>query len=334
MVGEMPMRIAAVMSMGAGALFAAAAFAADAPRTLWGDPDLRGTYASDNSIGVPFERPAQFGERAQLTDEEYAARVNANDQQIAKDKNPSPESEFSAEDPAAINASRHWLERPETPSHATSMVVDPPNGRLPALTPAGQQQQAERRAARTRGLPASYKDFTNYDRCLTRGATGSILPVIYGNGTQIVQAPGYVVIRNEMIHEARVIPLDHSQRPGPNVRLWLGVSRGHFEGDTLVIETTNFTDRTGLGGNGNGPGHSDQLTLTERLKRIDAKSLRYEFTVDDAATYAQPWSVAFNLDQKQGYEIYEYACHEGNYGLANMLSAARAEERAKPKAKR
>src|SRR5262247_2505421 len=135
----------------------AAASAQQSQRTPWGDPDLRGTYTSDNSIGVPFERPAQFGERAELTDEEYAAKVSANDEQIAKDQNPEPESEFSAEDPSAINASRHWLERPETPSRATSLVVDPPNGRLPELTPAGQQRVAERRGRRPRGqLPASY----------------------------------------------------------------------------------------------------------------------------------------------------------------------------------
>src|SRR5262245_2353106 len=185
----------------------AQASAQESPRTPWGDPDLRGTYTSDNSIGVPFERPTQYGDRAELTDEEYAAKVSANEEQLAKDENPQPESEFSAEDPSAINASRHWLERPETPSRATSLVVDPPNGRLPELTAAGQQRLAERRARRGRGLPASYTDFTNYDRCLTRGLVGSIVPVIYGNGTQIVQAPGVVVIRNEMIHEARVIPL-------------------------------------------------------------------------------------------------------------------------------
>src|SRR5690349_23156196 len=153
----------------AGATAAAvcvAASAQQAPRTPWGDPDLRGTYTSDNSIGVPFERPAQFGERAQLTDEEYAAKVNANDEQIAKDKNPLPESEFSAEDPSAINASRHWLERPEKPSHATSIVVDPPDGRLPALTPEGQQRTAQRRPRRG-ALPASYRDFSNYDRCIS-----------------------------------------------------------------------------------------------------------------------------------------------------------------------
>jgi hypothetical protein len=317
--------------MTAGLAAAASAAAGEAPRTAWGDPDLRGTYTSDNSIGVPFERPAQFGERALLTDEEYEAKVNANEEQIAKDQNLKPESEFSAEDPSAINASRHWLERPETPSRATSLVVDPPNGRLPELTPAGQQRLAERRGRRGRGLPASYTDFTNYDRCLTRGVVGSIVPVIYGNGTQIVQAPGVVVIRNEMIHEARVIPLDGSAHAGGGVRMWMGDSRGRFEGDTLVIETTNFTDRTGLGGNGNGAVHSENLTLVEKLTRVDADTLRYEFTVNDSETYTRPWTVAFDLDSRPGYEIYEYACHEGNLGLANMLSAARAEERAAAK---
>jgi hypothetical protein len=300
---------------------------ADTTRTPWGDPDLRGTYTSDNSIGVPFERPPQFGTRAVLTDEEYERKVNANEEQIAKDQNPLPESEFSAEDPSAINASRHWLERPEVPSYATSMIVDPPDGRIPALTPEGQERQAARRAQRNRGLPGSYTDFTNYDRCLTRGLTGSILPVIYGNGTQVEQAPGFVVIRNEMIHEARVIPLG-GEHPGPGVKMWMGDSRGRFEGDTLVIETTNFTDRTGIGGNGNGAVHSDELMLVERLRRVDDDTVRYEFTVHDSRTYTRPWSVAFDLDGKVGYEIYEYACHEGNYGLANMLSAARAEERA------
>jgi hypothetical protein len=305
----------------------ATAAGAQTPRTSWGDPDLRGTYTSDNSIGVPFERPAQFGTRAELTDEEYAQRVNANSEQIAKDRNPLPESEFSAEDPSAINASRHWLERPDTPSRATSLLVDPPDGRLPALTPDGQERTAARRAQRGRGLPASYKNFTNYDRCLTRGVAGSILPVIYGNGTEIVQAPGYVVIRNEMIHEARVIPLGGSH-PKSGVRMWMGDSRGRWEGDTLVIETTNFTDRTGLGGNGNGAVHSEDLKLVERLRRADGDTLRYELTVDDPRTFTRPWTVRFDLDAKPGYEIYEYACHEGNYGLANMLSAARAEERA------
>ena len=312
----------------AGLAATGVAGAQDAGRTAWGDPDLQGTYTSDNSIGVPFERPTQYGERAELTDEEYVAKVSANEEQVAKDQNPLPESEFSAEDPAAINASRHWLERPDTPSRATSLVVAPPNGRLPELTPAGQERVAARRARRGRGLPASYTDFSNYDRCLTRGLVGSIVPVIYGNGTQILQAPGVVVIRNEMIHEARVIPHDGSAHAGAGVRMWMGDSRGRFENDTLVIETTNFTDKTGLGANGNGAVHSENMRLVERLRRVDADTLRYEFTVHDPDTYTQPWTVAFDLDSRPGYEIYEYACHEGNLGLANMLSAARAEERA------
>src|SRR5688572_8464525 len=323
------------LTAGAAAAVVWATASAEGPaRTPWGDPDLRGTYTSDNSIGVPFERPAQYGDRAELTDEEYAAKVNANEEELAKDQNPEHESEFSAEDPSAINASRHWLERPDVPSRATSLVVDPPNGRLPELTAAGQERLAARRARRGRGLPASYTDFTNYDRCLTRGVVGSIVPVIYGNGTQIVQAPGVVVIRNEMIHEARVIPLDGSAHAGAGVKMWMGDSRGHFQGDTLVIETTNFTDRTGLGGNGNGAVHSESLRLVERLRRVDADTLRYEFTVHDEETYTQPWTVAFDLDSRPGYEIYEYACHEGNLGLANMLSAARAEERAVAEAAR
>ncbi len=137
-----------------------------------------------------------------------------------------------------------------------------------------------------------------------------------------------------MIHEARVIPVDGSAHAGPGVRMWMGDSRGRFEGDALVIETTNFTDRTGLGGNGNGALHSEGLRLVERLHRVDGDTVRYEFTVHDPETYTQPWTAGFDLDSKPGYEIYEYACHEGNLGLANMLSAARAEERAAAEAAR
>ena len=303
------------------------AAAADIPRTAWGDPDLRGTYTSDNSIGVPFQRPPQYGEREFLNDDEYAKRVDANEVQVEKDLNALPESQFSPDDPAAINASRHWLERPDQPSRATSLVIDPSDGRLPALTAEGEAHQAQRRPRRDRGLPGSYTDFSNYDRCISRGVTGSIIPVIYGNGTEIDQAPGFVVIRNEMIHEARVVPLGGQPHADAGVRMWMGDSRGHWEGDTLVVETTNFTDRTGIGGNGNGAVHSEDLKLIERFKRVDSKTVQYEFTVNDPRTYVRPWTVRFDLYAKPGYKIYEYACHEGNYGLRNMLSIARAEER-------
>jgi hypothetical protein len=296
------------------------------PRTPWGDPDLQGTYTSDNSIGVPLARPPQFGTRAELTDAEFADREKANAEQIARDQNDLPESK-QVKDDAPNNAPRHWLERPASPSRATSLIVDPPDGRVPAMTQQGQQRTAERQAAqKNAALRASYADFTIYDRCISRGVTGSILPVIYGNGTSIHQAPGFVVIRNEMIHEARVIPLNAGPRIGKSIHMYMGDSRGHWEGDTLVVESTNFTDRTGIGGNGNGSIHSEELRLVERFRRVNDKTVRYEFTVDDPKTYTKPWTVRFDLSVKPGYEIYEYACHEGNYGLRNMLSAARADE--------
>ena len=298
------------------------------PRTAWGDPDLTGTYTTDNSIGVPFERPPQYAGRAVLSEEEFAARERANAEQVAKDLGDRPESPF-AQDTAANNSPRHWLDRPETPSRVTSIVVEPADGRIPPMTPEGQRRLAERRAARfAHGESDSYEYHSNYDRCITRGVVGSILPVIYGNGTNIMQGPGYVVIRNEMIHEARMVPLDGRPHAGRNIHMYMGDPRGHWEGTTLVVDSTNFTDRTGLGGNGGGSSHTENLHLVERFTPSGAGTIHYEFTVDDPATYTRPWKAALDLTTKSGYRmIYEYACHEGNYGLANMLSAARADER-------
>jgi hypothetical protein len=294
------------------------------PKTPWGDPDLRGTYTSDNSIGVPFERPQQYGTRATLTDEEFAAREKANAEQVAKDNSERPESKFE-EDEAANNAPRHWLERGTKLSHATSLVIDPPNGRLPPLTAEGQRRQAQNRLRVFRQDEAA--EFHSYrDRCITRGVVGSILPAIYGNGTSIQQGPGYVVIRNEMIHEARVILIDSkAPRLGRNIHLYMGDSRGHWEGNTLVVDTTNFTDKIGVGG---GTAPSTGLHLIERFTRTAPDTMHYEFTVDDPATFRARWTAALDLQTKPGYQIYEYACHEGNYGLRNMLSASRADDRA------
>jgi len=331
-------RAAALIAFGAAVATVAGLLAAPAgqqarspwktPRTAWGDPDLQGTYTSDNSIGVPFERPPQYAGRDQLTDAEYAEREKANAQQVAKDLSDRPEAPF-AEDAAANNAPRHWLDRPARPSKATSLVVEPADGRLPPMTPEGQRRLASRRATLFSGRSDSPEDHSNYDRCITRGVTGSILPVIYGNGTDILQGPGVVVIRNEMIHEARVIPLDGRPHVGKGIRMYMGDPRGHWEGDSLVVVSTNFTDKTGLGGNGGGAIHSVGLNLTERFTRTAPDTIRYEFTVDDPATYMRLWKGALDLTRKPGYSmIYEYACHEGNYGMANMLSAARADERA------
>ena len=257
-------------------------------------------------------RPVQFGSRRYLTDEEFAQR--AKERGTARDVDNARTGTFRNEE-----GSRNF--------GYTSLVIDPPDGRVPALTP---EAQARRAVPGTNGFGPfdSVEDFSNYDRCISRGVAGSLLPAIYGNGTKIEQAPGYVVIQNEMIHEARVIPLAPRPHVGAGVREWMGDSRGHFEGDTLVIETTNLNQRTGVGGFGNGALQSAQAKLVERLTRVDAKTIRYELTVDDPVIYTKPWTLRLNLDTKTGYEIYEYACHEGNYGLANMLSAARATERA------
>jgi len=296
----------------------------NAPKTSWGEPDLRGTYTSDNYIGVPFERPAQYGERQMLTDAEFEAKEKANLIQVAKDLAERPESKFE-EDEAANNAPRHWLERGTKLSHATSLVIDPPNGRLPALTPAGQQ-----RAIAGRGRFARQNDAAEfhsyYDRCITRGVISSILPAIYGNGTRILQGPGYVIVQNEMIHEDRVIPTGSTApRLGKGLHLYMGDPRGHWEGNTLVVDSTNFTDKVGVGGGGQ---PSTNLHLIEKFTRTAADTIRYEFTVDDPETYTAKWTAALDLTAKPGYEIYEYACHEGNYGLRNMLSASRADDRA------
>jgi hypothetical protein len=295
-------------------------------KTPWGDPDLRGTWTSDNALGVLFERPAQFGDRALMTDEEFAAREKANATQVAKDLGERPESRFE-EDDAPNNSPRHWLERGFKPSRQTSLVIDPPNGRIPPMTPEGQRRVAERQAARSvRGPADGPEDRSNYDRCISRGITSSILPAIYGNGTRILQGPGFVVIQNEMIHESRLVPLDGRPHVGKTIRTYMGDPRGHFEGSTLVVETTNFSSKTAVGGFGTIP--SPSMTLTERFTRTAADTIRYEFTVDDPGTYMRPWTAGLDLNTKPGYEIYEYACHEGNYGMRNMLSAARADDRA------
>jgi len=197
------------------------------------------------------------------------------------------------------------------------------------LTAEAEARNAVRFAARAgRGPADSYEDRSNYDRCITRGLMGSILPVIYNNGNQIVQAPGMVVIRNEMIHETRVVPLDGRPHLSPEIRQFLGDSRGHWEGETLVVETTNFTDRTAIGVNGGGAAHSAALVLVERFTRTASDTLTYSATIDDPSTWERPWTLTFPWRLEPTYGMYEYACHEGNYSLFNILSGARADDRA------
>jgi hypothetical protein len=285
-------------------------------RTPWGDPDLQGTWTSDAALGIPLQRPAQFAGRAELTDEEFKAKVERDNRTRTAAEN-------------AVGSFRGdgaWLNKS---FRQTSLIVEPADGQIPPVTPAAEQRRAPRdRGSFGEGPFESPEDFTNYDRCITRGVVGSILPVIYGNGNRILQTPGQVVISYEMVHDTRVIPLDGRPHVGSKIRQYLGDSRGHWEGNTLVIETTNLTDKTSIGLNGNGLRHSADMKLVERITRVEPDVLRYDVTIDDPKTYTRPWKISLPLTSPPGFQLLPYECHEGNYMLPSVLSAERTEDKA------
>ena len=281
------------------------------PRTPWGDPDLQGIWSSDEEAGVPFERP--MGQtKPKLDGMELELLLEEREHQ-------------RLDSATAIfgltgGGPPHWYENWGRKSARTSIVIDPADGRVPALTAEAQARQARRpnpMGSFGAGPFERPEDFSLYDRCITRGLPAVMFPAIYNNNTRIVQSPGYVALTHEMIHETRVVPLDQRRFPGGRVRGYLGDSRGWWEGDTLVIETRNFSDKTNYRGAG------AHLRLTERFRRTQ-KGLRYEVTVEDRRTFTRPWTAALNL--RPGRGLFEYACHEGNYAMRNMLSAARAAE--------
>jgi hypothetical protein len=287
-------------------------------RTPWGDPDLQGTWTSDGSIRVPFERARALGERQILTDEEFTAREERTRRQALAISPAGPE------DPeCAVNPPQHWLEQGRRTSRQTSLIVDPRDGRIPSKTPEAQQRSQPGPSSFNEGPFKGPEDFSLYDRCITRGVTGSILPHQYGNGTQIIQSREYVAIRYEMIHETRLIPLEHRPHVGEKIRMYMGDSRGHWENGALVVETTNLTEKTNITG---GVRHSRNLHLIERLTRLDDETLQYEVTVDDPQTWVRPWRLSFPLVRETSYQLFEYACHEGNRALPNILEASRLEE--------
>jgi hypothetical protein len=295
------------------------------PKTPWGDPDLQGVWPGN--MGVPMQRPENLGTRTTLTEQEFAQRVSQAQTQAAADTE-----EFAPGDGrVGTGPPSYWTERGR-PSRQTSLIQDPPNGRLPALTHSAAQWRAlTKMPGEWRGEAATWSDMNIYYRCITRGLLGSVIPVVYNNGNQIVQAPGYVVFRNEMIHEARVIPLDGRAHVSPEIRNYLGDSRGHFEGDTLVVETTNFKDNVAIGSNGAGypgdPGyHSKDMKLVERFTRVGPEMLYYEATVVDPKTWVKPWTMKLELQRDDNYQYLEYGCHEGNYALGDILRGARADE--------
>ena len=295
------------------------------PKTPWGDPDLQGTWTSDDCIGAQMNRPANLGNKAFYTEAELAQREGQLARQAEADSQ-----EFAPSDArVGTGPPSHWAERARRPCKQTSLVVDPPNGRTPDLLPEARKRPVPEGAGNNNPKADSWEDFSYYIRCITRGVTGSILPVIYGNGQQIVQGRGYVMILQEMVHEARVIPMDARPHENSSIRSYMGDARGHWDGNTLVVETTNFLGgKTGIGLNGGGVPTSDALKLTERYTRTDPNTIQYEVTVDDPKTYVQPFKMAFPLTQEPGYQNFEYACHEGNYAMFDSLSGARAQEKA------
>ena len=304
-----------------GGLASLAATDWKAPRTPWGEPDLQGTWTSKPELGVPFERPREFGTRQLLTDEEFAQREAQAQNQLKSDN-----ADFDLETAdiskagqvgSATSPPPNWLERGKA-SRRTSIVIDPPDGRVPEISPAGVRRlRAAGRGALNNGPFNGPEDLSLWERCITRGVPNAIFPAVYNANTRIVQGPGFVAITYEMIHETRVISTTARPHLPADVRQYLGDSRGHWEGDTLVVDVTNFNSKDDYRGSGAG------LHLVERYKRTSDGGLRYEVTVDDPDTWARPWTAALDM-QRQEAGMFEYACHEGNYAMKNMLTASRA----------
>jgi hypothetical protein len=293
------------------------------PRTPWGDPDIQGLFTTDDELGVPFERPEQFAGRDAVNDKEFADRQAQAARQAENDAEEFVAPRAGGRGGDGTGPPAHWLERGK-PSRRTSIVIDPPDGRIPYVNDEARKRNAIAVNSRTSGNGPfdSPKSLDLYDRCITRGLPHVIFPTIYNNTSQIVQGPGFVAIRYEMIHDARVIPLDSRPQLSSTIRQYFGDSRGHWEGDTLVVDVTNFpthmVNYRGAGAN---------LHLIERFRRVDAKTVRYEVTVSDPATFAKPWTAMLNLRASTQPDVFEYACHEGNYAMRNILSGARAAER-------
>jgi hypothetical protein len=293
-------------------------------RTPWGDPDIQGLFTTDGELGVPFERPEQFGDRAVITEQEFADRQKQSARQAETDAEEFVAPRAGGRGGDGTGPPAHWLERGQ-PSRRTSLVIAPANGRIPYLNDEARKRSTMAVNARTTGnRPFDGPQALDlYDRCITRGLPHVIFPTIYNNTSQIVQGPGYVAIRYEMIHDARVIPLDGRPQLPSAIRQYFGDSRGHWEGDTLVVEITNFPASMI-----NYRGATGALHVTERFRRVDETTVRYEVTVTDPATFSTPWTAALSLKTSAQPDVFEYACHEGNYAMRNILSGARAAEKA------
>lgn len=292
--------------------------------TPWGDPDLQGVWT--NTTTTPLQRPRDLADKEFLTAEELAVRDRQVADKVNLDKRArdSPVSETGA-------YNNFWMERGRLGTR-TSLIVDPADGRLPPMTSEEEVLQSQRRSTYSSSRFDSVEDFNELDRCISRGMPGAMMPGFYNHNYQILQTPDYVTILVEMVHDVRIIPMDGRGRLDPTVRQWLGDARGHWEGNTLVVETTNFADKVNgrqeLGhtqGGGTVFGGDENLRLVERFTRVSADMIDYEFTVVDPTVWQSPWRASLPMTAIEG-PLFEYACHEGNYALGNILAGARLEE--------
>jgi hypothetical protein len=300
------------------AVFAQTAKSWTPPKTPDGQPDLQGIWTT--ATLTPLERPAELAGKEFFTEKEAAEYEKRLLDQGNRDRRPGT---ASADVAGAYN--EFWFERGSkvVESRRTSLVVDPPDGKIPALTPEAQKRQAARAEYRRLHPADGPEDLSLNNRCILWPTAGPpMLPGAYNNNYQIVQSPGYVVIFVEMIHDARIIPLDGRPHVPQNVRLLMGDSRGRWEGNTLVVETTNFTDKTAFRGSG------PNFHLIERFTRTSPDTIVYEFTANDESSFTRPWTAQIPM-KKTPDPIFEYACHEGNYGMEGILRGARAEEKTK-----
>jgi hypothetical protein len=298
------------------------------PRTPWGDPDLRGMWPIINLISTPFQRPEQFGTRELLTDEEYAetqGRLDARNERY--------ETEISSNKMGM----GHWAESSlnNDAARLTSLLVYPENGRFPELTERGKELSARMASSwsteQRGGIFDSVADFDTWDRCITRALPPSMFPFNYNNGIQIHQAPGYVIIRLEMIHEARVVPIDGRPGLSPKIKNWMGESRGHWDGNVLVVETTNFNGKTGqtnVGIPGSPRGDTPatvNMKITERFERVSDDVINYSMTVEDPEVLTSHWTARYPMVRDNEYAFFEYACHEDNTAVRNFIETSRYE---------
>jgi hypothetical protein len=287
------------------------------PRTVDGQPDLQGVWT--NATITPFERPPQLAGKAFLTEQE-AAELEKQAAQSKVDKPPAPGD--------VGNYNQVWFDAGTkvVGTRQTSLVMDPPDGRVP-VKPAAEAKRDYDLAH----IGDSYEHMSVWDRCITRGVPGRMFPVGYNNAYQILQSPGYVVIMSEMIHDARVIPMDGRAHAPADVRSWDGDSRGHWDGNSLVVDTTNFNGKgwvatSAATGRMKGIPESQALHVVERFTRVAAGTIQYEVTIDDPNVYTKPWKVSIPLTHDPQYVVYEYACQEGNQAVENILRGARAKE--------